>query len=101
MSDQLRHRVLIILGDGGTTDMADRVIHWLATEHVPGVRPEDILGLSEVAGMIGRSKQLVCNWMAQPAKLFPAPIVELAATKIWHREQVQTWMDAHHDLLGD
>jgi len=52
---------------------------------------DDIMGLSEVCEMTGKSK----NYMKEYLRLgqFPQPVKELACGPLWLREQVQTWMD--------
>jgi hypothetical protein len=94
----LRREVLHVLGDGGTTDMADRVARW-AVDRVVGIRPHDIVGIAEIADMAGRRKQSVCNWMARPYS-FPAPVTTLASGRIFDREQVATWLAGHADLVN-
>lgn len=98
MSDQLRKRVLIALGDGGTTEMADRIVHWLREEYASGVRPEDLAGTSEVAAMLGVSKQTLCNWVARDTVDFPPAVAHLAATRVWNRIQVAAWQADHPDI---
>jgi predicted DNA-binding transcriptional regulator AlpA len=87
----LRHRILVALGDGGTMDMADRIVDLvgvLATEHLE----RELLGLHEVAELMGVSTNTVSMRAARPGMNFPAPIVTLVATRIWSREQIEEWM---------
>lgn len=97
-SAQRRLDLLHVLGDGGSFDMVDRVLAWIDGQ--PGaVRPEDILGLSEVAAMLGASRQRVWNWTADPKKHFPRPITTLKSGPIFAREQVEVWKTGNTDLI--
>lgn len=78
--------------------MADRVARW-AVDRVVGVRPGDIVGISEIARMAGRRKQSVCNWLAR-GYAFPPPVTVLASGRIFDRQQVQTWLDGHAELVA-
>jgi predicted DNA-binding transcriptional regulator AlpA len=88
---QLRQRILAALGDGGTMDMADRIITLvgvLTSEHLE----RELLGLHEVAELMGVSTNTISMRAARPGMNFPAPIVTLVATRIWSREQIEEWM---------
>lgn len=98
--------VVRILGDGGTTEMGERVLAWMDSRQPPdpvvhqaGILPENILGLAEVAEVVGKASATVRTWAARPQYAFPAPVVHLAATKIWDREQVDLWVAGNTDLL--
>lgn len=88
--------LLRVLGDGGTFAMVDAVLEWLGTTTV-AVSPEDLMGLSEVAAMLGVSKQRLWNWTADPKRHFPKPVVTLASGPIFLRDQVQTWKTGNTD----
>ena len=96
--------VLGVLGNGATVEMATNVLAWMRSATVPaaaptGIRPDDILGLNEVAGMLGKSRQTVSNWISRGVYSFPAPVAHLAATKVWDRAQVAEWARGHPDML--
>lgn len=95
----LTRQVLLALGNGGTMEMAQSVTAFIISTKLPAVSPSDLVGLAEVAQMTGRSKQTVCNWIGRGNQGFPAPLVHLAATKVWDREQVQVWMQGHPELV--
>lgn len=48
-ADRLRHRILIALGDGGNSDMAERIRLWLQEQYLPGA----LLGMKGAAEMLG------------------------------------------------
>jgi chromosome partitioning protein len=54
-------------------------------------KPE-ILGLSEVAELLGTSRQTIANWR-QRRRDFPSPIAELKSGPIWSREHITEWAD--------
>lgn len=95
----LTRQVLLALGNGGTMEMAQSVVAFIVSTKLPAVSPNDLVGLAEVAKMTGRSKQTVCNWIGRGNQGFPAPLVHLAATKVWDREQVKVWMAGHPELV--
>lgn len=103
-SGELRE-ILHALGTGGTAAMAEGVQSWLAARGANAVSdgdsvwPEDILGLAEVAAMLGVSKQLIGHWIARDAHSFPRPVATLAATRIWDRAKVEVWAAGHAELL--
>lgn len=92
--DPITHEILVTLGTGGTTEMAERVHAWVAG-HWPGLKPADIIGLAEVAHIIGRPTTVAKRITSDPDQSFPAPVTTLAATPIWDRNQVQTWADGN------
>jgi hypothetical protein len=61
---------------------------------------EDIAGLSEIASMLGRRKQTVCNWIERGTHETPRPIAELAATKLYDRNAWRRWAADHPELTG-
>ena len=52
---------------------------------------EDLVGISEIAEMAGRSSQAVANWRVRIPD-FPKPIVELAAGPVFRRSQIRSWL---------
>ncbi|CAJ1003859.1 helix-turn-helix transcriptional regulator [Brevibacillus aydinogluensis] len=55
------------------------------------VNLDDIMGLSEVCEMTGKSKNYIKEYLKRGQ--FPQPVKELACGPLWLREQVQTWME--------
>lgn len=53
----------------------------------------DLLGLAEIASLLGASKQAVANWKARKAN-FPKPIAELKSGPVWSRDAVVAWADS-------
>jgi predicted DNA-binding transcriptional regulator AlpA len=54
---------------------------------------QHLLGVAEIAAMLGLSRQRV-NQLVQSDD-FPAPEAELSAGRIWTREAIETWAAAH------
>ena len=52
---------------------------------------EDLVGISEIAEMAGRSRQAVANWRARSSD-FPSPVAELAAGPVFRRSQIRSWL---------
>ena len=50
----------------------------------------DLVGTSEVAEMLGVSKQTLINWRNRVAD-FPEPVAELKSGPVWQREEVISW----------
>lgn len=50
----------------------------------------DLVGVAEVAEMLGVSRQRVHAIMTTHAD-FPKPVAELSAGRVWLREDVETW----------
>jgi len=50
----------------------------------------DLVGTSEVAEMLGVSKQTLTNWRTRIAD-FPPPVAELKAGPVWNREDLLAW----------
>lgn len=100
MDDNTR-TVLEVLGDGGTTDMATRVIVWMAGDpNALGIKAHDIVDRAELATMMGRSRQSLAK-LLNAAVSFPAPFRTLAGgEELYDREQVQRWMAGNPDLVG-
>lgn len=53
-----------------------------------------LLGLSEVADLLGTSRQTVGNWR-QRRQGFPRPVAELRSGPIWQREVITEWAKAN------
>jgi hypothetical protein len=94
-----KHEVLVALGPGGTTELAERVLILLdGLGQAPG-SPE-LGGLAEVCACLGKSRQQVGHWIAgrrMPRNLlrdppaFPEPLVTLSATPVWDLATVRHW----------
>ena len=54
----------------------------------------DLVGVAEIAEMLGISRQRV-HAISQSHDEFPAPVADLSAGKIWHRHEVVAWARAH------
>jgi chromosome partitioning protein len=50
-----------------------------------------LVGLSEVAGIAGVSRQVVANWRSR-LKGFPTPVAELASGPVWEQEEIEKWL---------
>jgi chromosome partitioning protein len=55
---------------------------------------DDLLGLSEVAELLGVSRQTVSNWR-QRREGFPAPIADLKSGPIWRRGAIIEWAETN------
>jgi hypothetical protein len=95
--NDLRVALLHALGDGATFAMVDRMLAWMS-EHHRGILVENIGGLSEVAAMLGRKKQTVCNWISRDTHSCPAPIATIASTKLYDLDQWRVWAAGHPEL---
>jgi predicted DNA-binding transcriptional regulator AlpA len=85
-----RHQVLVALGPGGTTDLAERVLELLQAQPAP---VPELGGLAEVCAVLGRSRQTVGHWISgrRGPGGFPEPLVVLSATPVWDLAQVREW----------
>jgi predicted DNA-binding transcriptional regulator AlpA len=63
------------------------IIVIVTPSHIP-----DLVGLAEVAELIGKSRRQAIRWTARPD--FPKPIVRLRATPVWLRADVERWQQA-------
>lgn len=52
---------------------------------------EDLVGINEIAGMAGVSRQAVANWRARFPN-FPAPMAELKSGPVFRRSQIRAWL---------
>jgi chromosome partitioning protein len=50
----------------------------------------DLVGTSELAEMLGVSKQTVSNWRVRMAN-FPSPAAELKSGPVWNRQEIADW----------
>jgi hypothetical protein len=92
--------ILVALGDGGTYDMAYRIIEWMdGGAELTGIPIHRIGGLSEVAELLGQRKQNVCNWLARGMYGCPEPFRALAATKLYDLDQWRVWAAGHPELV--
>lgn len=66
--------------------MTDAYLEWWLTRE-----PERYAGVSEVAAMLGVSRQRVSQLRARPD--FPAPLAELAAGPVWKVSSVQRLLE--------
>ena len=53
-----------------------------------------LVGLSEIAKMLGVSRQRV-GQLAQDYADFPSPVADLASGRIWETSAIETWAQAH------
>jgi hypothetical protein len=100
-----KHDVLIALGPGGTTELAERVLALLdaqtqawfdATERT--LTDLELGGLAEVSELLGKSPQSVGHWIAgrrHPGQSsgapFPESLVTLSATPVWDLGAIREW----------
>jgi chromosome partitioning protein len=61
---------------------------------------DDFLGLSEVAELLGASRQAVGNWR-QRRHDFPRPVADLKSGPIWRREAIVEWARANGVTLTE
>lgn len=84
--------MLMALGPGGTTELAERAL----AHGISAVRASPELGgVSEVAALLGESRQTVGHWIAgrRGPGQFPDPIVEISAGKIWDLKTIREWRE--------
>jgi prophage regulatory protein len=55
-----------------------------------------VLGLKEVAALLGVSRQRATQ-LVRDYEDFPAPVADLASGRVWDREAVERWAVAHKD----
>lgn len=58
-----------------------------------GVEPEDLAGAAELAALAGVSKQALNQWRVRYGG-FPKPLVVLAATPVWSKQQFMAWLES-------
>lgn len=98
-----RQAVLMALGPGGTTELAERVLVLLEQaaadwqrEFIDPYQEPELAGLAEVCAELGHSRQTVGHWIAgrrtaPSATPFPEPLVTLSATPVWDLVAVREW----------
>ncbi len=59
----------------------------------------DLVGLTEIAEMLGVSPQRVDQLAATDA--FPDPVAEIAAGRIWKRADIEKWARATGREIGE
>src|SRR4051794_25948801 len=60
----------------------------------------ELLGLVEIAALLGVTEQVVVNWRARNPN-FPKPIAELRSGPVWEKSDVVDWADAEDDRTID
>jgi chromosome partitioning protein len=53
----------------------------------------ELLGLAEIAALLGVTKQVVANWKARKAN-FPKPMVELRSGPVWEKSDIVAWAES-------
>jgi predicted DNA-binding transcriptional regulator AlpA len=67
-----------------------KILHSLVINKYRRVMPPPkLMGVAEIAELLGISTQRVDQLARQPA--FPRPVVELKAGRIWRRADVEAW----------
>lgn len=61
-----------------------------------GVAPEDLVGMAEIAQLLGVAKVTAKRYAARPD--FPEPLGTIAAGRVWRRAAVEAWGKAHLPL---
>lgn len=89
-------RLLRALGLEDTVEHRQQVAQWLVEQRV--IRAADIGGLKEVSQMLGRSPQVVCNWIWRGIGT-PEPVTKIAATKIFDLSAWALWAEEHAHLV--
>jgi prophage regulatory protein len=62
------------------------------------MRPEDLVGFSEIVGLLRVPKRTAARYVKRPD--FPEPFVRLASGPIWLRGDVQKWASGHLPLAA-
>jgi predicted DNA-binding transcriptional regulator AlpA len=57
--------------------------------HMPRRKGPDLVGLAEVAEMLGSSRTQAKRWTRRPD--FPEPLARLRATPVWLADDVKAW----------
>jgi predicted DNA-binding transcriptional regulator AlpA len=65
-----------------------RIEDWIAEQENP--RPQDLVGATEAAHLLGVSRQRVAQLAERPD--FPAPIARISAGPVWTRASVHAFM---------
>jgi chromosome partitioning protein len=53
----------------------------------------ELLGLAEIAVLLGVTKQVVANWKARKPN-FPKPMAELRSGPVWQKSEIVAWAEA-------
>jgi prophage regulatory protein len=61
-----------------------------------GVRPDEVVGLSEIAELYGVARHTAWRYSRRPD--FPEPLARLGAGNIWRRTDVEAWRKANLPL---
>lgn len=67
--------------------------------HTPPRKPGSLLGVGEIAELMGVSRQRVSNLSRRA--YFPAPEVELKMGKVWRAEPIEEWLREVYRAGGD
>jgi prophage regulatory protein len=62
----------------------------------PGVSPDELAGLSEIAKLLGAPKRTAARYVERAD--FPEPFDRLATGRVWLRADVQAWGKKHLPL---
>lgn len=92
--DQILAALLPAMPTGSTPQDAERIIAILRPLLERGVDVDDLVGTSEIAEILGISKQSIANYASGRARKgtgFPAPLRVLAATPVYSRKAVEQW----------
>jgi chromosome partitioning protein len=60
----------------------------------------ELLGLAEIASMLGVTRQVIANWKVRKAN-FPKPAAELKAGPVWTKEVIKGWAEAEGLAIAD
>ncbi len=60
---------------------------------------EEIVGINEIAALVGVTSQAVTNWRSRAAD-FPRPISELASGPVFRRSQIRAWLRKNNRKLA-
>jgi predicted DNA-binding transcriptional regulator AlpA len=75
---------------------ASAVIPELDLRGFPGMSPEDLAGLAEIAKLLGVHKRTAQKYIDRED--FPQPIGRLAGGRVWLRTDVEEWGRTHLPL---
>lgn len=93
--DILALEVCPLLGDGGTMDHARAAVAWAIERFTPVVVERsvtDLIGVNEVAALVGTSRAQVLRWANGQGRIdFPDPVIQLGCGAHWSRTTVEQW----------
>lgn len=72
----------------------DNALHRQELASVVVLMTSHLVGLSEIATMLGVSRQRA-GQLARDYDDFPTPVAELASGRIWETTAIETWAKAH------